>query len=71
MTYTKKQLKKRYNWLVRIGLFTVFFLVLSTFNSYLQVNNGIMGFWESFFYPTYMLIRFAMAVVFSFMVKLK
>jgi len=71
MDYTKVKLNKKYNWLVRIGLVTVFFLALSILNSYLQVSSGNMKFWEAFFYPTYMLIRFAIAVAFSFTVKLK
>jgi len=71
MEFTKEKLKKKYNLLVRIGLVTVFFLALSCLNSYLQVRNGNMDFWSAFFYPTYMLIRFSMAVVFSFLVRLK
>ena len=71
MEFTKEQLKKRYKWLVRIGLVTVFFLALSCLNSYLQVDSGNMEFWEAFFYPTYMLVRLCLAVVFSFLVKLK
>jgi len=65
MTDTKR------NWLIRIGLVILFFLALSTLNSYLQVSDGNMDFWSAFFLPLYMLIRFVMAVVFSFMVKIK
>ena len=65
MTDTKK------NWLIRIGLVILFFLALSTLNSYLQVSDGNMDFWSALFYPKYMLIRFVMAIAFSFLVKIK